>query len=274
MQKDAKYLSFLISCNSKSKIRIRRIDISKRFLQNGLLSLALVLVLSTLSYGIFGVFNFEVFDRLELASALNNPALTQISTKIPAGPRNIDYSRPDSSDDFALNSGGPFSSEQLDDEDAEMENQLRVIQTTSDPGSIPMIWAHLGKINNEFGFRRNPFGGRTYEFHNGMDINGQRGDMVVAPAGGKVTKAGWHGGYGNMIEIDHENGLFTRYGHLSRIEVAVGDPLIRGQHIGNIGSTGRSTGPHLHYELRLGERPVNPRRFLPPEPTDISRITR
>ena len=131
------------------------------------------------------------------------------------------------------------------------------------------MWAHLGKINNEFGFRRNPFGGRAYEFHAGLDIDGEKGDTVVAPANGIVTKSGVQGGYGNMIEIDHGNGLMTRYGHLSKIDVQVGDQINRGQIIGYIGSTGRSTGPHLHYELRVGDKPINPRRFLPPEPSEI-----
>jgi murein DD-endopeptidase MepM/ murein hydrolase activator NlpD len=72
-----------------------------------------------------------------------------------------------------------------------------------------------------------------------------------------------------MIEIDHGNGLTTRYGHLSKVEVEVGDTVQRGQLIGLVGSTGRSTGPHLHYELRLNEKAINPRLFLPPEPTEI-----
>ena len=72
-----------------------------------------------------------------------------------------------------------------------------------------------------------------------------------------------------MIEIDHGNGLTTRYGHLSKLEVKEGDPIQRGQLIGFVGSTGRSTGPHLHYELRLDEKAINPRRFLPPEPIEI-----
>ncbi len=127
------------------------------------------------------------------------------------------------------------------------------------------MWAHLGKINNEFGFRRNPFGGRSYEFHPGLDIGGQKGDVVIAPANGTVVKAAWTGGYGNLIEVDHGNGLSTRYGHLSKIEVQVGDLITRGQEIGLIGSTGRSTGPHLHFEIRLGDKAINPRRFLPPE---------
>jgi murein DD-endopeptidase MepM/ murein hydrolase activator NlpD len=72
-----------------------------------------------------------------------------------------------------------------------------------------------------------------------------------------------------MIEIDHGNGLSTRYGHLSKIDVELGDGITRGQGIGLIGSTGRSTGPHLHYELRVNGRPINPRRFLPPEPKEL-----
>jgi murein DD-endopeptidase MepM/ murein hydrolase activator NlpD len=127
------------------------------------------------------------------------------------------------------------------------------------------MWAHMGKINNEFGFRRNPFGGRSYEFHPGLDIDGEKGDLIVAPANGVISKAGWQGGYGNLIEIDHGNGLKTRYGHLSKIDVQVGDSVQKSQPIGLIGSTGRSTGPHLHYELRLNDKAVNPRRFLPPE---------
>ena len=153
-----------------------------------------------------------------------------------------------------------------------MDRQLKAIQASSNPANLPTIWAHLGKINNEFGFRRNPFGGRTYEFHSGLDIDGERGDLVVAPAGGTVTKAGWQGGYGNMIEIDHGNGLITRYGHLSKIEVEVGDVLARGQLMALVGSTGRSTGPHLHYELRFNDKPINPRRFLPPEPTELKKL--
>jgi murein DD-endopeptidase MepM/ murein hydrolase activator NlpD len=134
------------------------------------------------------------------------------------------------------------------------------------------MWAHLGKINNEFGFRRNPFGGRTYEFHPGMDIDGERGEQVLAPAAGTIIKASWQGGYGNMVEIDHGNGLTSRYGHLSKIEVEVGDQITRGQLLGLIGSTGRSTGPHLHYEIRLNDHPINPRHFLPPEPAELPKV--
>jgi murein DD-endopeptidase MepM/ murein hydrolase activator NlpD len=135
------------------------------------------------------------------------------------------------------------------------------------------MWAHLGKINNEFGYRRNPFGGRGYEFHAGMDIDGNQGDMVAAPGNGTIIKADWEGGYGNLIEIDHGNGLTTRYGHLSRVGVQIGDTVKRGQIIGLIGSTGRSTGPHLHYEVRINNKPINPRRFLPPDLPEVRTLT-
>ena len=100
----------------------------------------------------------------------------------------------------------------------------------------------------------------------------EKGDMVVAPANGTIVNAGWQGGYGYLIEIDHGNGLMTRYGHLSKLEVKDGEPVQRGQLIGLVGSTGRSTGPHLHYELRLDKKPINPRRFLPPEPASIKQL--
>jgi len=269
MTNNGKYFTFLFSRSTRHRILIKKVDVSKRFLQNGLLSIALIFAISTFSVGIFGVVNNSFSFSSNIASTVLNPALNQLSAQVPIKDTPIDYSRPDSFDNFTANSGGPFSDEDMDADDIEMEKTLRVIQNTSDPATVPSIWAHEGKINNEFGFRRSPLGGRSYEFHGGMDIDGERGQVVQATAAGVVTEAGWKGGYGQMVEIDHGNGLKSRYGHLSRIDVTPGDTLTRGQAIALIGSTGRSTGPHLHYELRLGERPINPRRFLPPEPTEL-----
>ncbi len=272
MTNNGKYFTFLFSRSKKSRIFIKKVDVSKRLLQNGSLSIILTFAFSTFGIGIFGLTGNT--DGINLASVFFNSATTNVSAQVPIQSTSIDYSRPDSFDNFAVNSGGPFSTEDMDADDLELENKLRLIEATSNPASIPAIWAHMGKINNEFGFRRSPFGGRTYEFHNGMDIDGERGDLVVAPANGTVTEAGWKGGYGQMIEVDHGNGLISRFGHLSRIEVNAGDTLTRGQLIGFVGSTGRSTGPHLHYELRLGEKPINPRRFLPPEITQLQKPDR
>jgi len=271
MQNSGKFFTFLFSHSSKSNIRIRRVEVSKKLLQNTLLGLALIIGVTSFGAGIFGVFNFDLSQASLLAATLENQTLTQLSLK-PTKVQAIDYSRPEVPDIYARNSGGPLSLADMDPEDAEIEKQLRHIQSTGNQAFIPAMWAHMGKINNEFGFRRSPFGGRTYEFHAGMDIDGERGDMVVAPANGVVTEAGWKGGYGNMVEVDHGNGLKTRYGHLSKIEVQIGDTLSRGQLMAYVGSTGRSTGPHLHYELRLNDRPINPRRFLPPEAKELKKV--
>jgi len=271
MQNSSKFFTFLFARSSKSNIYIRRVEVSKKLLQNGLLSLAFIIVATSFGAGIFGVFNLDLSEATTLASTLEKQTVNQLSLD-PNRINTIDYSRPDVADVYARNSGGPVDTDNMDPEDAEIEKQLRTIQVTSNQANIPSIWAHMGKINNEFGFRRNPFGGRTYEFHAGMDIDGERGDEVFAPANGVVTEAGWKGGYGNMVEVDHGNGLKTRYGHLSKIDVNIGDPVSRGQVMAFVGSTGRSTGPHLHYELRLNDRPINPRRFLPPEPTELKKI--
>jgi murein DD-endopeptidase MepM/ murein hydrolase activator NlpD len=98
--------------------------------------------------------------------------------------------------------------------------------------------------------------------HTGLDLQGETGDPVRAAASGTVTSAGWSGGYGKVIDIDHGNGFATRYGHLSSIDVQVGQTVKVGQIIGKVGSTGRSTGPHLHYETRVAGEAVDPQKFL------------
>jgi len=98
--------------------------------------------------------------------------------------------------------------------------------------------------------------------HTGIDFRGDVGVPIRATASGTVTVAGWSGGYGKMVEIDHGNGLLTRYGHLSEIDVDVGDIVRSGAIVGKLGSTGRSTGPHLHYEVRVKGEAVDPQKFL------------
>lgn len=266
MQKN--YYTFLITQKSKSKIQIRRIEVSKKFLNKTAASL--VLTFGIAIFGIVGFFQSNAFNEIQTAS-LNrqNPTRQTVSF----GYKAINYNRPDLELEITNNAGGPLLEIGSEEEEKEIENRLRVIETTSSQEFLPSMWAHLGKINNEFGYRRNPFGGRNYEFHQGLDIDGNKGDFVVAPANGVIIKADWQGGYGNLIEIDHGNGLTTRYGHLSRSEVQAGDLVQRGQLIGLVGSTGRSTGPHLHFEVRLDDRAINPRRFLPPEPPEIRALS-
>lgn len=264
MQKNDRFFTFLFSYSKNNITKIRRVQVSRRLLQTGSLSIFLFTVLGFFAVGLQGIIKNTTFAQGFENTSAGFETASRIQTK-------IDYSRPAASAAFAVNAGGPAADDDAAIDEPDVEARLKSIQQAFDPSTIPSIWAHLGKINNEFGFRRNPFGGRTYEFHAGMDIAGDRGDIVVAPAGGTVTKAGWQGGYGQMIEVDHGNGLITRYGHLSKLNVEVGDVISRGQLIGFVGSTGRSTGPHLHYELRLNDHPINPRRFLPPEPAEIAR---
>jgi len=123
------------------------------------------------------------------------------------------------------------------------------------PGSFS--WPVTGTITSPFGWRSNPFGGSP-EFHQGLDIAAPTGTTVTAAAGGTILMAQWYGGYGNYILIDHGGGYSTGYGHLSAIYVSNGQTVTRGQAIGAVGSTGQSTGPHLHFEVRINGKPVDP----------------
>jgi murein DD-endopeptidase MepM/ murein hydrolase activator NlpD len=129
--------------------------------------------------------------------------------------------------------------------------------------AVPLRRPVTGEIDttSNFGVRIDPFLGRP-AMHTGLDFRGTTGDAIRATAGGVVTHAGWSGGYGQMVEIDHGNGLSTRYGHLSDIETSVGQTVKTGQVVGRLGSSGRSTGPHLHYETRIDGEAVDPERFL------------
>lgn len=128
--------------------------------------------------------------------------------------------------------------------------------------SIPQVSpAHVAYVSSSYGYRSDPFTGAA-AFHAGLDFPGPRGSHIYAAAKGTVSFVGQRQGYGNCIEISHGNGLMTRYAHLSGFRARVGDEVDAGSVIGAMGSTGRSTGSHLHFEVRLHDRPVNPRPFL------------
>jgi len=131
---------------------------------------------------------------------------------------------------------------------------------------IPQVLpASLEFISSGFGYRADPFTGGA-AFHAGLDFRGPHGAPIYAAAQGAVSFAGVKPGYGKVIEIDHGNGLMTRYAHMSRFTARAGDKVDAGAVIGAIGNTGRSTGPHLHFEVRINDRPVNPRPFLEAAP--------
>ena len=130
--------------------------------------------------------------------------------------------------------------------------------------TTPSIWPSKGVITSPFGSRVDPVTGAIGAFHEGIDIADDYGSQIVATAAGVVTFAGYtSGGYGNLVEIDHGNGFVTRYGHNSAVLVTVGMSVKQGQTIALMGSTGKSTGAHVHYEVRLNNTPVDPMIFLP-----------
>jgi murein DD-endopeptidase MepM/ murein hydrolase activator NlpD len=167
--------------------------------------------------------------------------------------------------------GGPFVPVKLGADAGPFERQLYRINTTRAQverlnrtlALVPYRKPVIGEVEftSGFGVRSDPFLGRP-AMHTGLDFRASTGDPVRATANGKVVSSGWAGGYGRMVEVDHGNGLATRYGHLSEINVRVGDQIKIGQVIGAVGSTGRSTGPHLHYETRIDGEAVDPQKFL------------
>jgi murein DD-endopeptidase MepM/ murein hydrolase activator NlpD len=167
--------------------------------------------------------------------------------------------------------GGPFVPVKLSANAGAFERQLYRINITRGQverlnrtlALVPYRKPVIGEVEftSGFGVRSDPFLGRP-AMHTGLDFRAATGDPVRATANGKVASSGWAGGYGRMVEIDHGNGLSTRYGHLSEINVKVGDAIKIGQVIGAVGSTGRSTGPHLHYETRIDGEAVDPQKFL------------
>ena len=129
--------------------------------------------------------------------------------------------------------------------------------------ATPSIWPVAGWLTSSFGNRRDPFtGGR--DFHPGLDISADHGDAVRAPAAGVVSSASMAGNYGNLVVVDHGFGIVTKYGHLSRFGVMPGQQINRGDVLGYVGSTGRSTSPHLHYEIWVNDKLTNPMRLLGP----------
>lgn len=128
--------------------------------------------------------------------------------------------------------------------------------------NTPSIWPVRGELTAGFGERLDPLNGEGEEFHAGIDIAAPIGTPVRCSADGIVFAAGADAGYGNAVLVDHGNGITTKYGHMTKIYVVVGQEVKKGQFIGTVGSTGKSTGPHLHYEVHVQDTPVNPTKYL------------
>jgi len=210
-------------------------------------------------------------DRVEHRQAL---ALSQMQDRYENKARQIRSALAQlglKSDAAAAASGGPFVPVKVAPNDQAFGRALlRVNVARADASAlsntllkVPLRKPMTGDIDESspFGIRTDPI---VHEaaMHTGIDFRGDTGDPIHATASGTVTIAGWSGGYGKMVEIDHGNGVATRYGHLSQIDVDVGDTVRSGQTVGKLGSTGRSTGPHLHYEVRVKGEVVDPQKFL------------
>ena len=142
-----------------------------------------------------------------------------------------------------------------------LAGRQRNIFVRGDVNVLPGVWPVNGRLMGGYGRRSDPFSGEG-EMHKGVDISAPMGTPVKAAADGIIIHAGWNGGYGRCVIVDHGNNYQTLYGHLSRLDVMEGQEIRQGETLGSVGTTGHSTGPHLHYEVHVGSTPVNPYRFL------------
>lgn len=147
-------------------------------------------------------------------------------------------------------------------EEVRQQELMHAIRSSQDLwASTPSIWPTEGWVSSDFGYRESPFTGKR-EFHKGLDLTAPLSTPIYAPAKGRVDFAGRDGAYGLAMSLDHGSGLVTRYAHMHSIVLRPGQSVARGELIGYVGNSGRSTGPHLHYEVRMNGVPVNPMRYV------------
>ncbi|MCA1631595.1 MAG: M23 family metallopeptidase [Acidobacteria bacterium] len=279
MNKDDRLYAFIVAHTSRSRSTIRRIGIHKRWLK--IAPVVAFLLLCAAAYGLVGVYREGVHlrverenERLRVENDVQRQKLERLKDRVDAiedASRRLAEISGVTGDGAAdvRGAGGPsvpmdeIAIAAVEERASQLEAQLKNYEQALREKAIPSIWPVAGETTDGFGGRSNPFGGSSLEFHPGQDIRAERGTAVVAAATGTVLSVGWQNGYGQMVEIDHGGGLTTRYAHLSKIEVAAGQQIARGDLVGRVGSTGRSTGPHLHYEVRIGGEAVNPRAYLP-----------
>ena len=284
MNRDERFYAFIVSKTSRSRSYVRRVSIHKRWVKASALVAAVLFCAA--AYGVYGLTREAVHlrieqenNRLRLENEQQRQKLRKLENRVDAietDARRLSeisgvQTEPEGEWGTSPHGAGgpaleldPAAVERLESRAARLEIDLRIYEAAlRERARVPSIWPVEGESTDSFGVRGNPFGGGGAEFHPGQDIAAPRGTPVLAPAEGRVVEAGWKNGYGQTVVLDHGNGLTTRYGHLSKIEVTAGQELKRGDQLGQVGSTGRSTGPHLHYEVRVGELPVSPQHYLP-----------
>ena len=279
MTRDDRFYAFIVARTSRSRSHIRRISMHKRWLKVS--ALVMIAVAGGLLYGFYGLTQQAAHlridhenQRLRAENEKQKEQLQSLNNRVDAvedATRKLTEISGVTEQQATRGQGGPAipvdsaaSLAALVAKTAKLERELHAYEEALRlRGVTPSIWPVVGKLESGVGGRRNPFGGRGYEYHQGQDIDAAYGTPVAVAATGKVIIAGWQRGYGNVVYVDHGSGLSTRYGHLSRIDVTIGQDVTLGQTIGLVGSTGRSTGPHLHYEVRINNQPVDPRKYLP-----------
>jgi murein DD-endopeptidase MepM/ murein hydrolase activator NlpD len=282
MNRDERFYAFIISSTNRPRACIRRITVHQRWLKVS--AVAGFVLFCCAAYGLYGLTQQAIHmriqeenNRLRQENERQRQLLQKLENRVDAiedaSRRLSEISGVQTEGEEGTDphgAGGPsFELDAaaiavIEARAARLEEDLKAFEAVMrERARIPSIWPVEGETTDSFGVRGNPFGGGSTEFHPGQDISAPRGTPVVAPADGTVVQAGWQNGYGQMVVLDHGNGLTTRYAHLSKIEVSANQELKKGDLLGQVGSTGRSTGPHLHYEVRMGEAPVSPRRYLP-----------
>src|SRR5205814_3501921 len=280
MTRDDRFYAFIVARTSRSRAHIRRVSVQKRWLKAS--GAALLVVMCGLMYGFYGLTQQAEHlriehenQRLRAENDKQRQQLQNLNNRVDAvedqSRKLAEVSGVDKTTQPVRGQGGPAhpvdsaaALAALEAKTAKLEHEMRMYESfLRFHGVRPSIWPVFGKLESGVGGRRNPFGGRGFEFHEGQDIDAQYGTPVQVAASGKVIIAGRQRGYGNVVYVDHGGGVTTRYGHLSQINVTLGQTVTRGQVIGLVGSTGRSTGPHLHYEVRINNQPVDPKQYLP-----------
>lgn len=279
MSNDNRVYTVLISPSRTSKFR--QLSIHRNILRAAACTFIVALLL--LAYGLVRLGQHEALNLKYLSVKSENESLKQTNDAYQNSyarlKGQISYVE-DMSKELARNAkmqhspetdelvgiGGPETVVALDKAADHLEREVRhisdrlhsdVLRLASIPRGLPVN----GYITDGFGMRRNPFNGEGREVHEGLDIAVDFGTPAAATADGLVIYAAPHAGYGNLVIVYHSNGITSRYGHLSRISVEAGQRVKRGDQVGNVGSTGRSTGPHVHYEIRENDQAVDPLRY-------------
>jgi len=278
MAKEDRFYAFIIAHTSRSKARVQRIRVEKKSVTIFFAVLALCGV--GLFYGLYGLTQqaahlrteFEN-QRLRAENELQRQELEKLNNRVEkvedTSRKLAEKSGVVENNATVPGTGGPalpldeMGLATLTAKMSRLEEDLRAYEgILRQRGYTPTVWPVDGTLEGGFGGRRNPFGGPGFEFHSGQDIEAPWGAPVVAGASGRVSFVGWQNGYGQLVVVDHGGGLTTRYGHLSHIDVDLNQTVSRAQLLGKVGSTGRSTGPHLHYEVRINDQAVNPLPYL------------